>query len=356
MKKNNKLTIILTIAGREIFTQRWLKHMNDICCPYKILIGDNKNDPFFDDLNRLAQCYPKLDIAYIRYNSNVSMSSYYTKLESLVSMVHTEYVLFADNDDFNLLSNFEKYIDFLDANLDYVSARGSAAKFYICSRFGNKPLSLVEGDKYIAFNVTNKSIEQHCSVQRVDWFLSNIEIADVFFNWYSISRTKKVNEILNILNFEDEIDPFFHELMFLVLLINSGKIKVFSELAFLRQEGSSQNLSSLISKNPHPFRRIFIENKWQALYNVLDQIFIDKFDNQAIRTSISKQFEGQILRHANRVSLKKRIIDKIKVISPTVYGILYKTNIYIDLFFLKEKYIKPLVLDQYVISSKKQDN
>lgn len=353
MQKNNKLTIILTIAGRETYTQRWLKYMNDIRCPYKILIGDNKNDPFFDDSKNLTQSYPHLDAAYIRYNTDVSLSSYFAKLVSLVGMVDTDYLLFADNDDFNLLGHFEKYIDFLDANPDFVSARGSAAKFFICSRFGSKPLSLVEGDNYIAFNVINRSIEERNAKQRVDWFLENTEIADVFFNWYSISRTKKVREILNILNLEKEIDPFLHELLFLILMINTGKIKVFGDLALLRQEGSSQNLSSLIAHNPHAFRRIFIENKWQALYSILDKTFVNQNDNIIIRTCISKQLERQIIRCNIKSGFVRKIVDKVKVDCPFVYGVLYKVNIFIDFLFRKKKYLRLSILDDYVLSSKK---
>ena len=35
-----KLTIALTLKGREEFTYRWMEYMNEMRCPYKILIAD----------------------------------------------------------------------------------------------------------------------------------------------------------------------------------------------------------------------------------------------------------------------------------------------------------------------------
>ena len=352
-EKASKLTIILTIAGREMFTQRWLRYMNDIQCPYKILIGDNKNDTFFDNPKHLFDCYQNLDVEYIRYESDVTMNSYFMKLKSLVDMVDTEYVLFADNDDFYLLDYFNKYIDFLDNSPDYVSARGSAGKFFICSHFNCNALSQVAGQRYIAFNVVNKSIEQQNSLERVDWFLGNIESSDVFFNWYSIARIGKVREILDILSFEKDIDPFVHELMYLVLMLQEGKIKVFDDFGLLRQEGSSQCLSLLISRHPHAFRRIFIENKWQALYNILDKTFPKEDDNKFIRISVSKQLEKQIATYNIQPKLVDKIINKIKIKYSSIYSVLYVLRMYIYGVFGKQKYIKSPVLDRYVISCSK---
>ena len=40
----NELTIILTLKDRVSFTYRWMEYMNDLSCPYKILIADGGID------------------------------------------------------------------------------------------------------------------------------------------------------------------------------------------------------------------------------------------------------------------------------------------------------------------------
>jgi hypothetical protein len=156
-----------------------------------------------------------------------------------------------------------------------------------------------------------------------------------------------------MLGSEEEMDPFLYELFFLVLMLNSGKIKVFPELAFLRQEGSSQTLASLIADHPHAFRRIFIENKWQALYNIVNNTFVDKKNNLIIRNLISQQLEAQITMRKIRLSIFARFLMKIKINYYYFYSFLYKFGMFLDCICSRKKYIKSAVLNKFLLSQQK---
>ena len=95
-----KLTIILTLKGREEFTFRWMRYMNEMHCPYKILLADGGANLELEAHLRHPNNYPNLDYEYIRYPFDASLDDYLNKFENVISRVKTEYILLADNDDF----------------------------------------------------------------------------------------------------------------------------------------------------------------------------------------------------------------------------------------------------------------
>jgi glycosyltransferase domain-containing protein len=111
---SKKLTITLTLKGRDEFTYRWMDYMNNIACPYKILIADGGDNKFLEEHLQNYSNYPLIHYEYIRYPFDETTSLFFKKLESLISKVTTEYILQADNDDFFLLDRIPELIDFLE--------------------------------------------------------------------------------------------------------------------------------------------------------------------------------------------------------------------------------------------------
>ena len=63
----NNLTIVLTLKDRTPFTYRWMQYMNDMKCPYKILIADGGKDKSIEEHLLDPSNYPELIYEYIRY-------------------------------------------------------------------------------------------------------------------------------------------------------------------------------------------------------------------------------------------------------------------------------------------------
>jgi glycosyltransferase domain-containing protein len=126
----SRLTILLPLKGRHLFTLRFLWHANKARLPYRFLIADGEVRP---ELAKLLEdsrkTFPDLDIEYIRYPDDVDFKRYYAKMADVFQRVQTPYVKIADNDDFLAAAGLECCMDFLDARSDYVCCSGGIAGF-----------------------------------------------------------------------------------------------------------------------------------------------------------------------------------------------------------------------------------
>jgi glycosyltransferase domain-containing protein len=127
-----RLTIVLPLKGRDLFTLRFLWHANKARLPYRFLIADGQVHP---ELARLLegsrQIFPTLDIEYIRYPDDVDFQHYYAKMADALGRVQTPYVKVADNDDLLAFAGLEYCMDFLDAHSDYVCCSGGIGGFSV---------------------------------------------------------------------------------------------------------------------------------------------------------------------------------------------------------------------------------
>jgi len=125
-----RLTIVLPLKGRPLFTLRFLWHANKARLPYRFLIADGEVHP---ELAKLLEdprkTFPELDIEYIRYPDDVDFKHYYAKMADVFQRVRTPYVKIADNDDFLAPAGLERCMDFLDTRSDYVCCSGGIAGF-----------------------------------------------------------------------------------------------------------------------------------------------------------------------------------------------------------------------------------
>ena len=158
MQDYRKLTIVLTLKDRAPFTYRWMQYMNDMRCPYRILIADGGKDSAIEQHLRNHENYPQLDYDYIRYPYDATIEDYYKKFENVISRVKSEFLLLADNDDFYLLDRIPDILAFLDAQKDYVGARGRLVRLTL---FGEDGLSVgvTRGARYFAMSQEALSIE-----------------------------------------------------------------------------------------------------------------------------------------------------------------------------------------------------
>jgi glycosyltransferase domain-containing protein len=127
-----RLTIILPLKGRPLFTLRFLWHANKARLPYRFLVADGEVHPALEKvLQHSQETFPDLDIEYVRYPDDVDFAHYYAKMAHAVGRVRTPYVKIADNDDFLAAAGLECCMDFLDAHPDYVCYSGGIGGFSI---------------------------------------------------------------------------------------------------------------------------------------------------------------------------------------------------------------------------------
>ena len=133
-----RLTIVLPLKGRNLFTLRFLGMPNKLRLPFRILVADGQvNEAIAQHVEDSRRTFPNLDIEYVRLPDDTSYSRYFAKMADALERVRTPYAMWADNDDFLGVNGIEQALDFLDAHADYACARGRIAVFSIYSGLGN---------------------------------------------------------------------------------------------------------------------------------------------------------------------------------------------------------------------------
>jgi glycosyltransferase domain-containing protein len=132
-----RLTVVMPLKGRLLFTFRFLWHANKMRLPYRFLIADgNVKEAVAQRLENSRNDFPELDIEYVRYPDDVGYSQFFAKMSDVMQRVRTPYATMADNDDFLGFDGIERALDFLEANKDYVCARGQQVGFSVYSGAG----------------------------------------------------------------------------------------------------------------------------------------------------------------------------------------------------------------------------
>jgi glycosyltransferase domain-containing protein len=138
-----RLTIVMPMKGRRLFTFRVLRHANEARLPYRFLIADGQVDEAV--AQRLAdsrKTFPQLDVEYVRYPGDTDFGRFFAKMSDALQRVRTPYAMLADNDDFLGFSGIERALDFLDSHEDYVCARGHQVGFSVYAGIGASPGSI----------------------------------------------------------------------------------------------------------------------------------------------------------------------------------------------------------------------
>jgi glycosyltransferase domain-containing protein len=140
-----RLTILLRLKGRPLFTLRFLFHANRARMPFRFLIADGEARPPLSDILENARDYfPNIDITYVRYPDDTSLSRFYTKMHDALCRITTPYAMLADNDDFLAAAGLECAMNFLDAHPDYVCCGTGIAGFSVHAPL-RAPLGLLAG-------------------------------------------------------------------------------------------------------------------------------------------------------------------------------------------------------------------
>ena len=215
-----RLTIVLPLKGRHLFTLRFLWHANKARLPYRLLIADGQVDEAVASyLENSCDIFPNLDIEYVRYPNDSDYSRFFAKMSDALSRVRTPYAMMADNDDFLGIQGIEQALDFLDANADYVCACGRAAAFSVYAALGN-PDGGVRGRLnrlYIASNPKDVAAPMAAERLRQGGVYALV--------YYAVYRTEAVATIWRETAEIDFSDLMLHENFHALRTLTLGKVR-----------------------------------------------------------------------------------------------------------------------------------
>lgn len=239
MTSDPRLTILLTLKGRHLFTLRWLWHANRISLPFRIFIADGEVHPTIARLIEDGYVFPNIEIEYQRYNDR-TFYDFYQKLDDALSRITTPYVMMADNDDFLVPSGIIRSLECLERSSDYACIGGCVGHFETGVRNN--------GYQNLSGTITKLWFQQSMAYQSFDLdhsFASKRAIdvyAGSFTVHYNVYRLKVLRCIASEqlkYNFSKLVSS---ELFWKLRTATLGKLKSDpSYLSYLRQLGTSLN-------------------------------------------------------------------------------------------------------------------
>ena len=246
-RADDKLTIILPLKGRELFTLRWLSWARSQRWKFPIIIADGSESPFCQEYLR---SFDDLSISYVRYPYDATLTLFLEKLVDAYSRVETPYVVLAPNDDFLLKRGMEKCVDFLEGHENHVAAAGDQRTFLVQPSRTSPELMPLYGDFEATphTNYPGKSLEQETSTKRLGEYVRNHFNS---FLWSAVHRTTPTLETWRTLSKAGLRDLRFVCHAYYLMSVAKGRIGHVPILSGLLQTnpGNSEG-NNIVSRHP----------------------------------------------------------------------------------------------------------
>jgi len=233
-----RLTIVLPLKGRHLFTFRFLLHANRARLPYRILIADGQVHPMLAGiLENSREHFPNLDIDYVRYPDDLNFQDFFVKTADALRRVTTPYAMQADNDDFVVYAGTERSLDFLDANPDYVCCGGGLAGFSVYSGL-RSPNGPIGRPNHYAYRYTyldrSEDFSSASAVERLRRGSRN------WWSYYAVYRTDALKTICREIVDINFSDLQLHEIFCAMRALTLGRARSDgATIGYLRQYGTS---------------------------------------------------------------------------------------------------------------------
>jgi glycosyltransferase domain-containing protein len=242
-----RLTIVMPLKGRDLFTLRFLWHVNRENLPYRFILADGQVNPALAALlEKSGALFPNLDLEYIRYPDDVDFRHFFAKMADALSRVQSPYVMLADNDDFVAYRGLEMSMDFLASHSDYVCCGGGIAGLSV---YGRSPASfgMVVGPvnklayRYMPYD-RSIDIDSSSVMERLVVGLRNS------WSYYAVFRTSALQTIAAEAHEMDLSDLQLYEKFCAMRTLTLGKARSdAATVAYLRQYWTT--LASAFSKD-----------------------------------------------------------------------------------------------------------
>ena len=208
--KPKDLTIVILTLNRHRFLERTLSYYLNYY--YNILIVDGTKKKFSSKLIKNNK------VTYIH-----SVSHYYERYIIASKNIKSKYIIVCNDDEFFLESGLNLCLNFLENNKDYATACGYVTSFFIKY---NKIYGLQGFTFWPKRQVTSNNILER---------IKNFMIKESTQPYNSVMRTKTFKKVANFLKiYKDKKNIYFIEHLINLIIISTGKTKLFKHLMFFR--------------------------------------------------------------------------------------------------------------------------
>lgn len=232
-----RLTVVLPLKGRYLFTLRFLWHANKARLPYRILIADGQVHPELACLLEDSRStFPELDIEYVRYPEDCDYNRYFAKMADALQRVRTPYAMLADNDDFLGFGGTERALDFLDSHADYVCCAGRMAGFEAYSGLKNSSGGLIGRLNRLYTYYPCDDVSWQSAIERLRLGGAKLWV------YYAVHRTDALATICREVANIDFSDLMLYETFQVMRSVTLGKAHADgAAVGYFRQFGSSMS-------------------------------------------------------------------------------------------------------------------
>jgi glycosyltransferase domain-containing protein len=242
---DDRVTVLLTLKGREDFNPRWIDYHARIGLSWPVIVGDGAPN----DANRALFSSPNgLKVSYLEFD-DAGFPDFYRKLRDITAAATTPYVMLVDNDDFIVPAGVGLSADFLDAHADYVSAGGLVLGMYVTGPSLSMSDKIVSGGCVSGLRSIYPVVAYDGSggLERVTSCLNRYAPT-----WYSLHRRKDSLAVFSALVESGISDVGVMELFVATMLAARGKqMQTASQVNYVRQLNSSSvgvNMADLMSR------------------------------------------------------------------------------------------------------------
>lgn len=231
MAADARLTIVLALRGRPLFTRRWLDYAQAVSLPFKVFVADGSDDKdasFVEELLRDKARFSNLDVEHARYPFDAAYSDYYAKMTDALSRTRTPFTALVDNDDFPLARGLDRLTSFLEAHPDYSACGGRMAEVVVESAD-----RLYGGRVILSPGHPQRDLKEASASARVESLFARYQTS-----YYDVHRTAFMKDCFASLNEAAPADVFLAELWTALLAAAAGTVKKLPDIFLVRQRNT----------------------------------------------------------------------------------------------------------------------
>ncbi len=284
-----RLTIVMPLRGRNLFTLRFLYYANQLQMPYRFLIADGLVHPKLAEvLENSRRHFSDLDIEYVRYPDDREFADFFNKMADALGRVTTPYAMIGDNDDFIMPAGVERAIDFLESNPDFVGYSGRILGFSAYSGLSDPQRGLRGRLNRLYMCYPQRDASQASASERFQNSMSGL------WPYYAIMRTEALATVCREIAELSFSDLQVHEAFHVLRVLTMGRVRHDGGVATLnRQYGTSLNASFKKDWIHHLVRSRLTQDIAALVSRVGDAAIVAGADPATIREELYAIMDGK---------------------------------------------------------------